>query len=234
GFYYNPWWNYYWYPWYSYPIYGYDRTYYGYPYDSGDTTYNYNYYGNYGSTDVLVPGTTVGGVEVPDYNALSAAGAKSDADKFFDMGVTEFGNSNYASAVENFRTAVRLDTADTDLPFAYAQALFANNEYEKASAVLTTALFEMSPQKAEISYPRGMYADQSVLDTQIGNLKRAVLMDPTSGELQLLYGYQLLGVGKYDEAKVSLNVAKNNAKTAPSASMLLELADRMQQQPSNK
>jgi Flp pilus assembly protein TadD len=214
------WYPYYWYPWWYGPSYGY------YPYNYG--SYNYNYYGSdYGSTDY--------GMQVPDYNALSAVGQKMKAqpqtqsDKLFDEGVEAFGHQDYATAVEKFRMAVRLEPNDTVLPFAYAQALFANNDYEKAAAVITTTLYEMAPEKPEVFYPGGLYKDENILNAQIENLHRAVLMDPQNSQLQLLYGYQLLGVGKTDEAMVPLNTAKRDARTAPSATLLLDLLKRTEQ-----
>jgi len=234
----NSWYPYYWYPYsygysyYGYPYYGYDASI---SYPMGGDTYNY-YNNNYNTTGPLQPGSTVNGMQVPDYDALRAAGQKGTAetqsDKLFDEGVKAFGNNDYATAVENFRMAVRLEPEDTVLPFAYAQSLFANNQYEQAAAVISTTLAEMNPHKAEISYPRGLYKDAGVLDAQIENLRRAVLMDPRNTQLQLLYGYQLLGIGKVDDAVVPLTVAKNDPKTTAPAAALLDLIDRMKQ-PSN-
>jgi Tfp pilus assembly protein PilF len=227
GFWPWPWWWWDgWSPWYSYPWW----PYYGYP-GYGSINY-YNYYDD----SALQPGSTDYGMQVPDYNALSAVGQKMKAqpetqsDKLFDDGVQAFGRQDYPTAIEKFRTAVRLEPDDTVIPFAYAQALFANNDYEQAAAVITTTLAEMSPQKAEVFYPRGMYKDENILNAQIENLRRAVLMDPQNSQLQLLYGYQLLGVGKTDEAVVPLNTANRDAKTAPSAAALLDLLKRTEQQ----
>ena len=243
-----PWWGWYgWYPYYWYPYYGYSYygyPYYGYPYygygasiwyPMGGDTYNYYNY-NYDTTGALQPGSTVNGVQVPDYGALSAVGQKaapqSKSDKLFDDGVQAFGKQDYATAIAKLQEAVRLEPDDTVLPFAYAQALFANTQYEQAAAVISTTLSEMSPRKAEISYPRGLYKDEDILNTQIKNLERAVLMNPTDTQLQLLYGYQLMGIGKIDEAKVALTVAKRDARTAAAATALLDVMERAQQKPS--
>ncbi|MDO8304095.1 MAG: tetratricopeptide repeat protein [Sedimentisphaerales bacterium] len=252
--------RYYWYdchPWYWYgaaPV--------AYQVGGGDTNnyYTYNYYGSdnatttTSSTGALTPGTIVNGVEVPDYDALrSAAGrqvtvppqaaaqtppeqpaAPTESDKLFDAGVTAFGDGNYPTAIETFQRAVRLEPNDVILPFAYSQALFANNDYEQAAAVLQTALTGMAPAKPEVFFPRGLYKDDAVLAMQIKNLERAVMMNPTNSGLQLLYGYQLLGIGKMDDAKVPLGVAQRDARTAGPASALLNLIDRVKAESQTK
>jgi tetratricopeptide (TPR) repeat protein len=240
--------RYYWYdchPWYWYgaaPV--------AYQVDSGDT-YNYYTYNTYNtgsgisSTGPLTPGTVVNGVEVPDYDALRTAGrqatvppqaapqappqepaAPTESDKLFDAGVTTFGDGNYPGAIEKFQRAVRLEPNDVILPFAYAQALFANTDYEQAAAVLQTALGGMAPAKPEVFFPRGLYKDEAVLAAQIKSLERAVMMNPANSALQLLYGYQLMGIGKMDDAKVPLGVAQRDARTAGPASILLDLIER--------
>jgi Flp pilus assembly protein TadD len=192
----------------------------------------------------LVPGTTVAGVQVPDYDGLNAIGQKiktdaavvpptqpdqpTDSDRLFDDGVKAFEAKDYATAIEKLRLALRLDPNDEVLPFAYAQALFAASEYEKAAAVIYTALSEMAPKQQEVYYPRGMYKDEAELNAQIKNLERAVSMDPANAELQLLLGYQFLGIGKYDAALVPLQVAQRNARTAAPASSLILLLEKVQ------
>jgi hypothetical protein len=251
---YYPYARYYWYdchPWYWYgaePV--------AYQVDGGDTNnyYTYNYYGSdntssgVSSTGPLTPGTIVNGVEVPDYDALrSAAGrqvtippqaaqqqpvpqqpaAPTESDTLFDAGVTAFGDGNYPAAIAQFQRAVRLEPNDVILPFAYAQALFADTDYEQAAAVLHTALSAMAPAKPEVFFPRGLYKDDAVLTEQIKSLERAVMMNPTNSGLQMLYGYQLLGIGKTDEAKTPLEVARRDARTTGPATSLLSLIERI-------
>jgi Tfp pilus assembly protein PilF len=240
--------RYYWYdyhPWYWYgaaPV--------AYQVGGGDTYnyYTYNYYGSGNTVEsggALKPGTIINGVEVPDYDALKAAGQKAsppaekpaeptEADKLFDEGVAAFGDGNYPAAIEKFRRAVRIEPDDVILPFAYAQALFANTDYEQAAAVLQTALTAMAPAKPEVFFPRGLYKDDAVLTEQIKSLERAVMMNPANSGLQLLYGYQLLGIGKADDAKVPLGVAQRDARTASPASTLLNLIDRVKAESQTK
>jgi hypothetical protein len=252
--------RYYWYDCHPWNWYGAEPV--AYQVDGGDTNnyYTYNYYGSdnasssVSSTGPLTPGTVVNGVEVPDYDALRSAAGKqvtippqaaeqpapsqpappTESDKLFDAGVTAFGEGNYPAAIETFQRAVRLEPNDVILPFAYAQALFANNDYEQAAAVLQTALNEMAPAKPEVFFPRGLYKDDALLTAQIKNLERAVMMNPTNSGLQLLYGYQLLGIGKADDAKVPLGVAKRDARTAGPASALLSLIDRVKAESQKK
>jgi Tfp pilus assembly protein PilF len=226
--------RYYWYGCHPYVWYGAEPT----PVIVENTTNVYTY-----TPGPLVAGSYYAGVQVPDYDGLAAIGQKintqaaqepavppqntSETDKLFDEAVKAFESQDYAGAAEKLRTAVRMEPNDVVLPFAYAQTLFAMTEYEKAAAVLYTALTEMGPKKQDVFYPRGLYKDEAVLDGQIKNLQRAVLMDPQNAEMQLLLGYQLLGTGKYDEAKAPLNAAARNARTATPAQALISLLDRV-------
>ena len=228
--------RYYWYGCHPYVWYGAAPA----AYAIGDTqVYTYQ---RYPAPGALVPGTTVAGVEVPDYDGLIQAGQKikmtaaaepptrpdepTEADKLFDSAVKDFENTNYAAAAETLKVALRMEPNDAVLPFAYAQALFANNEYEKAAAVVYTALAEFGPQQPEVFYPRGMYKDEDLLTAQINNLERAVMMDPANVQMQLLLGYHLLGTGKYDQAAIPLTVAQRDPRTQAPASALLNLLEK--------
>lgn len=88
----------------------------------------------------------------------------------------------------------------------------------------------MAPAKPEVFFPRGLYTDDNMLTSQIKNLEKAVMMNPSNTDLQLLYGYQLLGIGQLDQAKIPLEVAKRNARTAGPATSLLNLLEEVKQQ----
>jgi len=228
--------RYYWYGCHPYVWYGAAPA----AYAIGDTqVYTYQ---RYPAPGALVPGTNVAGVEVPDYDGLIQAGQKikmaaaaepptrpdepTEADKLFDSAVKDFENTNYAAAAETLKVAVRMEPNDAVLPFAYAQALFANNEYEKAAAVVYTALAEFGPQQPEVFYPRGMYKDEDLLTAQIQNLERAVMMDPANVQMQLLLGYHFLGIGQYDKATIPLTVAQRDPRTKAPATALLNLLEK--------
>ena len=229
--------RYYWYGCHPYVWYGAAPT----AYVVGDTqVYTYN---RMTDTTTLVTGSSVAGVQVPDYDGLVAAGRRvqaeaaaepatqpdqpSPADTLFDEAVKAFGNNDYATAIEKLRTAVRLDPNDVIMPYAYAQALFANNEYEKAAAVVHTALMGLTPQQAEVFYPRGMYQDENLLTSQIKNLERAVMMDPTNSQMQLLLGYHYLGTAQLDQAMAPLTAAQRNGSTEGPAKALLSLLEKV-------
>jgi hypothetical protein len=157
-------------------------------------------------------------------------GPVSQSDKLFDEGVKAFTAGDYAISTEKFRAAVRLDFNDKETPFVYAQSLFAQNEYEKAAAVLLTVLNEIGPNHAqEISYPRGLYKSDALLEAQVKNLERAVSMDPQNAELHLLLGYHYIGLSKTDAARTALAPAIANKRTQAAAQALVNLADRLEQ-----
>jgi tetratricopeptide (TPR) repeat protein len=155
----------------------------------------------------------------------------TESDVLFDQAVKSFTDANYPAACQSLQRAVRLEPSDTVLPFAYAQALFANNQYEQASAVIATVLNEMPADKADVFFPRGLYKTDALLTAQIKNLERAVKMNPASGDLQLLYGYQLLGTAQYDQALPALEITKKDPRLAPAADKLIGLLNKAKQPP---
>ena len=183
---------------------------------------------------------------MPDYDSLSNVGKgrqittqpqttepQSRSDKLFDDGVQAFGNKDYKTAISNFNAAIQLEPTDNVLPFAYAQALFANGQYDQSATVVEKALTAQS-QKPEVFYPRGLYKDENVLGAQIGDLQKAVSNNPQNAHLRLLYGYQLMGMGDTDNATTELNAAATNPQTAVPAKALLELIARANQQSQNQ
>jgi tetratricopeptide (TPR) repeat protein len=228
-----------------YPSYSYSYPYYSYPYYYP----SYPYY----STTVPAGGSTAAGVQVPDYDGLIAIGTKmkmqgtvqpitqtatqvqtsqaqalSQADKLSDDGIKAFESQDYSTAVEKLRMAVRLDPNDTTLPLMYAQALFANNEYENAGAVIVTLLTEMNTaQHPEILYPMGLYKNQMLLQKQIRNLERAVSMDPQNADMHLLLGYHYLAVGRINDAKAAIEPTLNDKHTEIAAQVLMKLIEQV-------
>jgi len=110
------------------------------------------------------------------------------------------------------------------VPFAYVQALFANEQYSKAVKVLRKALERVEPDKEGVFYPRGLYGDDQVLFEQIDRLAAGYRLD---ADLQLLLGYQLLGAGKLDDAVEPLQQAEKDSANAGAAAILLSLLERI-------
>jgi len=213
-----------WYPSYSYRWYG------DYPVEYVVPGDNYNYY-YYGSPDQPIP--------APSYGALNDARKKleekpleepaevTQADRCFEEGVKTFEAGNYADAAAWFRNAFELAPNDIVLPFAYIQALFADGQYQKAAEVLCSVLSKVLPQEQGVFYPRGLYSDENVLKKQIEQLDRAVRLNPFDSDLQLLSGYQLLGMGRFDEALKPLKNAQKDHKNTQAATMLLDLLEKL-------
>ena len=91
------------------------------------------------------------------------------------------------------------------LPFAYAQALFADGEYTKSAELLREALSRASPEKEGVFYPRGLYANDDVLYAQIEDLVDKLDRFGYDADMQLLLGYHLLGVGETGYAREPWN-----------------------------
>jgi tetratricopeptide (TPR) repeat protein len=152
---------------------------------------------------------------------------ESPSDVHFNRAVEAFGNGDFAGAAEEFRAAVILSPDDIILPFTYCQALFAGGQYAHAASVLRAALSEMPEGNETIYYPRGLYADENVLTAQIDSLAAATKTEPFNSDFQLLLGYQLLGMGKVDEAVEPLTVAAKDPANTASAELLMGLVEKV-------
>jgi tetratricopeptide (TPR) repeat protein len=223
--------RYYWYGCHPYAWYGYypiAREVRGEPYNY----YTYNYYyddGAYtGDGTAVVDHTTFEDVrERLAQQAAEGPEQETLADRYFDDGVKAFESGDYAQAAELFAKAMELAPDDMVLPFAYSQALFAMEEYSEAVEVLWAALANVSPEKEGVFYPRGLYSGDDVLLEQIDRLARKAELYSFDGDLQLLLGYHLLGIGEIDEAVGPLRLANQDLDNASSAAVLLSLAEKL-------
>jgi len=229
--------RYYWYGYHPYVWYGY------YPVarevDAGGDnyyTYNYYYYNDDGSStsyssDVPLDATTQAELHARLEKQKAAEPAPQTlADTRFDEGVRSFEAGDYAGAALKLEEARRLSPNDVILPYAYAQALFAGWQYDKAADVLRTALKNVTPEKEGVFFPRGLYANDDVLYAQIGKLLDQVDRSGADADLQLLLGYQLLGVGETDFAREQLEQAGEDPKNAESAAALLNVVEKMEKE----
>lgn len=223
--------RYYWYGWHPYYWYGY------YPaaYEVAGDTYNYYTYSYGGETIDAETGdlTSVDAdtfADVRERLAKEAAKepeAETKADRLFDEGVKAFEAGDYDKAADKFADAGNLDPDDMILPFAYVQALFADEEYTKAAKALRQALAQLPQDQQEVFFPRGLYPDQERLLEQIDTLTIKAHSYSFGGDMELLLGYQLLGTGKLDEAQELLEQIESDSKNAAAAETLLGLAERI-------
>ncbi len=108
-----------------------------------------------------------------------------------------------------------------------AQALLANEQYTEAANVLRSALEKVSPEKEGVFFARGLYPDDDVLSQQIDRLAEKAAAYSFDADLQLLWGYQLLGIGEVDEALEPLSRAMQDLQNATAAKVLLDLAEKI-------
>jgi len=210
----------------------------------GDTYnyYTYNYYYEDDGTVVSAPAQAAQGVrlannsifeDVPVRLAQPAIGVAEPsqptvADNYFEEAVKAFEAGNYNAAVENFACAMEYAPEDMVLPFAYAQSLLANEQYTEAANVLRSALAKISPEKEGVFFARGLYPDDDVLSQQIDRLAEKAELYSYDADLQLLWGYQLLGIGEVNEALEPLSRAMQDLQNATAAKVLLDLAEKIQ------
>ncbi len=227
--------RYYWYGWHPYTWYGY------YPvprevYTGTTNYYTYNYYTNdegaTASADVLPYGIDAETYEKVQQRIAaqntSEPAPQTQADVQFENGVTQFEAGQYAAAAEAFAAAMEQAPNDRILPFAYAQALFAGQQYSDAAKVLRLALQNVSPEEEGVFYPRGLYSDDEVLFKQIETLLDKTEDYASDSNLQLLLGYHLLGVGETEYARTPLELARKDIRNARAAQTLLDLLTKME------
>ncbi len=229
--------RYYWYGYHPYAWYGY------YPIArevQGDT-YNYYTYNYYNDDNVVgsVSSQVIDGIQPVDHNtfadireklaqqAAEEPGEVTLADRYFEDAVKAFEADNYDAAIEKFAEAMALAPDDIILPFAYSQALFAKEQYSQAAEVLRGTLANVSPEKEGIFYPRGLYPDDDELFEQINRLAEKAELYSFDADLQLLLGYQLLGIGKLDEAVEPLQRAGRDMENAVAATTLLNVLEKI-------
>jgi tetratricopeptide (TPR) repeat protein len=227
--------RYYWYGYHPYVWYGY------YPVArevavGSDNYYTYNYYGDDGSytsynSDAPMDPVTQARLRanLEQQRAVEPA-PQTLADTRFDDGVKSFEAGEYAAAAVKFGEAMRLSPQDMILPFAYAQALFADGRYEKAADVLREALKNVTPEKEGVFFPRGLYANDDVLFAQVEKLVDKADRAEDDAALQLLLGYQLLGVGETGYAREQLEQASQDPKNAATAGILLNVVEKMEKE----
>ncbi len=212
--------RYYWYGHHPYHWYGY------YPIAREVRTGSYNYYTyHYYNND------TGHVAEADVFENLGEQAAEPDettlVDVYFEEAVKVFEAGRYDQAVEKFARAMELAPDDMVLPFAYGQALMANGQYSLAAEILRAALAKVSPEKEGVFYPRGLYAKEETLLAQIDDLAEKAEVFSSDADLQLLLGYQLLGLGNVDQAVAPLMFASKDLVNANAASVLLKLLEKI-------
>jgi tetratricopeptide (TPR) repeat protein len=229
--------RYYWYPAHSFCWYGY----YPVAQEVQSDTYNYYTYNYYTTEPAATTGYISGATTVTPVNADTFADvreklsrqqqqgpdAETTADTLFDEGVKSFEQGSYAESEEKFARAMALAPQDLILPFAYGQTLVAQGKYTQAAEILRLALQKSSPDKQGVYFPRGLYLDENTLMDQIDLLAKAAQNNPSDSDLQLLLGYQLLGIGETEKAIEPLNTAKEDSRNSAAAALLLDLAEKI-------
>lgn len=195
----------------------------------GDT-YNYYTYNYYNDNAATYDSSQV--VDADIYEKLGQQDPEEPAmatlaDSYFEEAIKAFEASDFDKAVEKFAKASELAPEDMVLPFAYCQALFANQQYTEAAKVLRTALEKVSPEKEGVFYPRGLYPNEQMLLEQLDLLAEKIELYSFDADLQLLLGYQLLGIGQTDKAVEPLLNASGDLTNADAAAVLLRLLEKI-------
>lgn len=225
-----------WYSWHPYRWYGCYPT----AYQVTGTTNNYYTYNTYTtgqsySTTTTAPLADVDETTFEDVRQRLAEQAAQEpepetlADKFFEDAVKAFEQGDYETAAKALADAVVLEPNDLILPFAYAQALFADEQYYEAAEILRLGLANLPPDKEGIFFPRGLYPEDEILFGQIEQLKHKTEIFPFDADLKLLLGYQYIGIGKYDQAEDTLAEAAQYERNAEATEILLRLLEKLKE-----
>ena len=212
--------RYYWYGHHPYSWYGYHPV----AREVRGQTYNYytyNYYNGESGQEVSIERPSESAPVISPQPEEPAS--ESLADGYFEKGVEAFEAGDYHAAADSFAEASRLEPDDMVLPFAYSQALLATEQYTKAADILRIALLKTPADSQAVFYPRGLYDSEDILSEQIERLGTKANEDISNSNLQLLLGYQLLGLGRLDEAGEPLRQARLEPVNTGAADILLEL-----------
>ena len=190
--------------------------------------YTYNYY--YDENPVSYQPTST--LETQYYDNIYQQPAEEPvgvtlADINFEEAIKAFEESNYGLAIEKFAKAIELVPDDMILPFAYSQALFAAQRYTEATEVLRSALAKITSDTEGVFYPRGLYPKDEVLFAQLDMLTEKAELYKFDTDLQLLLGYQLLGLGQLDKAVTPLQNASLDLVNTNAATILLGILEKI-------
>ncbi len=211
--------RYYWYGAHPHQWYGYD------PIPRQENNYyTYNYYDTPSSQ---TSGALSSPLNIVEAELPAPPQHQTPADQRFSEAVISFEDGQYVVAANLFRQAMMLDREDIIIPFAYAQALFADKEYLLAVLALRNALTHINPNENSIYYPRGLYKQDDDLYLQIDELMMACDRMPYDRNLKLLLGYHFLGIGETDAAAEYLQEASRTPQNAEGASVLLALIQQI-------
>jgi hypothetical protein len=140
-----------------------------------------------------------------------------------------FASEDYFNAVYYSRRAVEQYPEDVPLKFVYAQSLMADNDYHRAAQALRQAIDAADIENEGVFFPFGIYPDNETLNIHIDKLKQKVRYEPSNTNYQLLLGYELLGIGNYDDATTALEKAKINLENEKYANILLDVIEKLKQ-----
>ncbi len=211
--------RYYWYGCHPYWWYGY------YPVAREIQTPVYNYYTYNYYTDAPAQPADQAALEQAEQD--QGPDQMTLADVYFEEAVKAFEQANYQTAAAKFGQAMNLSPNDKILPFAYSQSLLATGQYREAAEVLRQALSKVKPDAEGVFYPRGLYANEDALLDQIDTLSEKAGTYSYDADLQLLLGYQLLGIGQTERAVEPLAHASQDLENAQAAGVLLNLAQKI-------
>ena len=119
--------RYYWYGWYPYEWYGYNPV----PYQLGGSSTNYYTY-NYYDSDASLTSPLISDTQNQILDNGAPPEPQGPADVYFELAVKAFEQGDYRQAEDNLAQAMVQDSQDIVLPFAYAQTLFAQEQYAEA------------------------------------------------------------------------------------------------------
>jgi hypothetical protein len=135
---------------------------------------------------------------------------------------------DYNRAIVRAREALKQMPDNTMLRFICSQTLFADGRFQNAAITVRSTLEKMAQTGAQdVFYPMNLYPDQDTLNKQIEKLIEAVNAPRASANLRLLLGYQLLGVGRVDEAMGHLQKASQDTINEKAALYLIKVSSRI-------
>jgi uncharacterized protein HemY len=89
-------------------------------------------------------------------------------------------------------------------------------------------MLKINPEEEGVFFPRGLYAKEETLLEQIEALSRKSEQYNLDGDLHLLLGYQLLGIGEFEQSGEVLSLAMRDLDSVIAAGMLIDVLEKVE------
>lgn len=152
------------------------------------------------------------------------AAAKERERRYIEVVARAFKSGDWEEAVARAKEGLLAEPESSRLGFLYSQSLFASGRYTSAAGVLRQSVMKMAEKGDKALRPLELYSGEDVLIKQVKALRYEIKNRSDKGDLELLLGYELWGLYRYDEASKTLAaVVKDDYVNGQAAGVLMSM-----------